>query len=370
MRRNDPPGVARRYRFDASLDPCRARRAKRPACCRILGALTDGAVALKHHFADFLDRNGDTWTITPNGQRWSCHVDDLTDVPEDTERLTVTAGDRNWQRMLQLPQLRELTLHEPHRDQLLALAHMPQLAALRISHARPASLAMLEGLSALRELVLEYVSGFSDLSPVGRLPALRALHLENLRRVSDFSGLAGAPALRSLAVRGTLDWNQPVADPGFLAQLPALEAVSITWFRSPLLSGMPGALLRVPKLRKVHFSMSELPLEDFARIQAWLPGVEGAVREPFVLCGENQRLIDPREDAAALPLEAFLAVPGFWVDAQGRRREHLVDSAYLLGKGERMAQGRSASVLAKCGQHAQRYRALVEQFSGEGVPGR
>lgn len=324
---------------------------------------------MKHHYADFLDRTGDTWTLTPNAQRWSCHVDDLVDVPDDIERLMVTAGDRNWERMLQLPLLRELTLHEPSQAQLASLAQLPQLTALRISHARPKTLAMLEGMQALRELVLEYVSGFNDLSPVGRLPALSALHLENLRRVSDFSGLAGAPALRNLAVMGTLDWNQPVADPGFLAQLPALEAVSITWFRSPLVSGLPGALMRVPKLRKVHFSMSELPLEDFARIQAWLPNVEGAVREPFVLCGENQRVIDPREEAAALPLEAFLAVPGFWVDAQGRRREHLADSAYLLGKGERMAQGRSASVLARCGQHAQRYRALVEQFIGEGVPG-
>ncbi|WP_313437933.1 hypothetical protein [Stenotrophomonas sp.] len=324
---------------------------------------------MKHHYADFLDRTGDTWTLTPNAQRWSCHVDDLVDVPDDIERLMVTAGDRNWERMLQLPLLRELTLHEPSQAQLASLAQLPQLTALRISHARPKMLAMLEGMQALRELVLEYVSGFNDLSPVGRLPALSALHLENLRRVSDFSGLAGAPALRNLAVMGTLDWNQPVADPGFLAKLPALEAVSITWFRSPLVSGLPGALLRVPKLRKVHFSMSELPLEDFARIQAWLPNVEGAVREPFVLCGENQRVIDPREEAAALPLEAFLAVPGFWVDAQGRRREHLADSAYLLGKGERMAQGRSASVLARCGQHAQRYRALVEQFIGEGVPG-
>lgn len=323
---------------------------------------------MKHHYADFLDRTDDTWTLTPNAQRWSCHVDDLVDAPDDTERLMVTAGDRNWQRMLQLPLLRELTLHEPSQAQLASLAQLPQLTALRISHGRPKTLAMLEGLQALRELVLEYVSAFSDLSPVGRLPMLRALHMENLRRVRDFSGLAGAPALRSLTLAGTLDWNQPVEDLGFLARLPALEAVSIYWFRSPSLAALPGLLLRVPQLRKVHFSMSDLPLEDFARIHAWLPAVEGAVREPFVLCGEQHRIVDPREDSAALPLEAFLAIPGCWVDTRGRRREHLADGAYLLGKGERMAGGKTASIVAKCGLHAQRYRALVDQFSREGAP--
>lgn len=62
-------------------------------------------------------------------------------------------------------------------------------------------------LPLLQELVLEYVSGFCDLSPLRELKSLRSAHFENLRIVSDFSGLSGIASLRYLCISGTLDWD-------------------------------------------------------------------------------------------------------------------------------------------------------------------
>ncbi|MBP2617631.1 hypothetical protein [Chryseobacterium jejuense] len=58
---------------------------------------------------------------------------------------------------------------------------------------------------------MEYVSGFSDLSPFQNLPKLKALHFENLRKVSSFDGLRGIKNLKYLHISGTLDWKQPLS---------------------------------------------------------------------------------------------------------------------------------------------------------------
>jgi len=160
---------------------------------------------MKHHFADMLDRSGGYWTMTPNQARWRCHFGDLADAPGDVSRLMITRDDRNWRKALDCQNLVELTLHEPSQEQLAALPDFPPLKALRISHARPASLAMLESQPALQELVLEYVSRVDDLAPVGALPCLTALHLENLRGVSDFSPSAprGRCAISPSTARST-----------------------------------------------------------------------------------------------------------------------------------------------------------------------
>lgn len=315
---------------------------------------------MKHHFADLIDRASGVWTITPNAQRWACHYEDVADAPDDAWRLTLTRHDRNWVRVLQLEALRELTLHEPDQAQLAALAQLPQLTALRISHARPKTLAMLEGMHGLRELVLEYVSAFSDLSPVGRLPALQALHMENLRRVHDFSGLAGATALRDLTLLGTLDWNQPVDDFGFLAGLPALERLNVSWFRAPKVSPVMGALLALPRLATLEMGMSGLPLEEFAWIEANLPHVDGAVRPATIPCHGQNHEIGTRDPRFSMPLAEFYQHIDVYVGHQGRRFRSTGFDAMLLGKGERNATGTPEAVLAKCTQHRQRYYALVE----------
>src|SRR5205823_3862952 len=95
------------------------------------------------------------------------------------------------------------------------------------THARPKTIEFISSMSELEELVLEYVSGFNDLSALGRLKHLRAVHMENLRGVSDFSGLAGATNLKYLAIYGTADWQQPIDSFEFLRDLPHLELFAL-----------------------------------------------------------------------------------------------------------------------------------------------
>ena len=61
-----------------------------------------------------------------------------------------------------------------------------------------------------------------------------------------------------------------------------------------------------------------------------------------------------------MPLAEFYQHIDVYVGHQGKRFRSTGFDAMLLGKGERYATGTPEAVLAKCTQHRQRYRALVE----------
>jgi hypothetical protein len=305
---------------------------------------------MKHHYADLLDRSSGYWTITPNRERWSCHFSDLAEAPEDVSRLTITRNDKNWERTKNFKQLVELTLHEPDHAQLAALADFPKLTALRISHARPKTLAMLESHTALLELVLEYVSGISDLEPLGGLPSLTSLHLENLRRVSDFSSL------------GSSDWNQPIESFDFLGSMKSLEFLKLCWVRVPRGPFLFTSLLELKELSRLEIAMGELPLEEFAWLAAKLPHIEGAAMPPFAQYGGEARPIDPDDHRAKMPLKEFQRYSGLYIGEDGKRYENVPHEAFLLGKGQRMVSGAADHVTEKCAAHEAKYRGLVDMY--------
>ena len=211
---------------------------------------------MRHHFADLLDREGGYWTITPNRER---HAYRIGDVPAGSSEITViTLGkeDAGWRRALTLPNLEELTLHEPTQEQLLAIGQLRGVKRMRITHARPKSLDFIRGMTSIEELVLEYVSGFDDLAPLRSFDRLRALHVENLRRVSDFSGLSGLTSLKYLSIYGTLDWKQPIADFEFLRGLPGLEVLGL--FQVTTDAPYPALLpaLALERLKKLQLARS------------------------------------------------------------------------------------------------------------------
>ncbi|MFC2427725.1 MAG: hypothetical protein ACFNTA_01945 [Campylobacter sp.] len=131
-------------------------------------------------------------------------------------------------------------------------------------------------LPLLRELVLEYVSGFYDLSPLKELKSLKSAHFENLRRVSDFSGLSGIASLRYLGINGTLDWDQSIKDFEFLRDLGALEALKLIWVKckAPYPALLP--LVALKNLKKINIYPQAFALEEYALVQLVCEGVEGA----------------------------------------------------------------------------------------------
>lgn len=224
---------------------------------------------MEFHWGDCLDRETGLFTMVENRFRGRYAAPDLAAVRADVPILTVTKATLNWQRMVAFTALEELTLHEPLPGQIAALAEMPRLRRLRITHARPADLEPLRGLGALEELVLEYVSKVADLSPLGALPGLRALHLENLRGLRDLSGLAGA-GLRTLQVTGTLDWAQPIDGLDVLPDLPRLERLHLGTIR--LAAGFP-AFRGIAASTAGFVSMpgNLAPLRDYAWLAARRP---------------------------------------------------------------------------------------------------
>lgn len=279
---------------------------------------------MRHHFGDMLDRMGGYWTVTPNQERYSQGIDEVPEGSSNIKVATISKGSERWRSIFTFPNLEELTLHEPSPVQLEAIGNLHTLKRLRVTHARPNSLEFLQSLKAVEELVLEYVSGFSDLSPLRSLKRLRSLHVENLRRVKSFDGLSGILSLRYLAIYGTLDWKQPIKDFEFLRGLPNLEVLHffevITKAQFPAL--LPAIYLK--KLKKISVAWRYFEAREYALLEEGLSGVEGADWGPY------------RDWPTASNLT--------WIE--------------FTGKGAGRVKRGSAAAEARCREYAEKYAAM------------
>ncbi len=231
---------------------------------------------MKHHFGDLLDRTNDYWTIVPNIERFAYVADKEITNKELVKVLTIGKEQHHWKQVFECSNLEELTLHAPSTEQVQALKDLPQkLRRIRITFLRTKDIEFIGELKNLEEVIFEYVSGFSDLSPLRRLIRLKSLHLENLRRVSNFEGLEGINSLRYLHIDRTLDWNQPIDNFNFLQGLPNLEVLSLRFVinRTHFPAFIP--ILSLKKLRKLRIGRSTFSTKEYAFLQAALPNVEG-----------------------------------------------------------------------------------------------
>jgi hypothetical protein len=307
-----------------------------------------------------MTQRSDYWTISEDRAWWMPHFPRVADAPEDISTLTITRDDKNWRRARDFAHLVELTLHNPDQAQLEALADFPKLTALRISVARPKTLRMLEGHNALRELVLEHVSGVSDLGPLGHLSSLTALHLENLRRVSDFSALGSLHSLRYLAIKGT-EWSQPIESFDFLGAMKALEFLELLAVRPPQRPFLLTSLLQLDQLLRMELGIDVFPLEEFAWLAANLAHVEGAVMPPYRRYDGGIRLIED-DYRLNMPLEEFQRYSRLFIGEDGKRYVNERYEASLLGRGQRFVYGAEDLVAKKCAAHEKKYRELIEMY--------
>jgi len=320
---------------------------------------------VKHHFGDMLDRTGGHWTVVPNRERYAYQMPEWTSGQKSISIATISSGDTNWELISTFPNLEELTLHDPSSEQISFVSQLWRLKRLRITHARVKDIGFIERLQNLEELILEYVSGFSDISPVGALKRLRALHIENLRRVSDFSGLGDAINLRYLGMYGTVDWAQPVESFAFLSRLTSLEYLGLHFIKAPKDDQPLASLKQVPNLRKLSISMNTFPLEVFAWIESNLPEVEGAIRPAFVRFGGKDEEIHPRDIRFRMPRDEFDSFPNLFIGQDGKRYQRTPYQAALLGRGQRGLTGSKDKVDRACEQHTGVYRTLVTAFAND-----
>jgi len=239
---------------------------------------------MKHHFADFLDREGDYWTTIPNMERYAYSADKKIKDTEKVKILTISKDDKNWKQVFDCPNIEEITLHEPSKEQVESTRILTDIVRLRVTHLRTKDIDFISELNNLEELILEYVSGFSDLTPLRKLTKLKSLYFENLRGVANFDGLKGIDSLRYLHIDGTLDWNQPIKNFGFLAGLPNLEVFSLGFItnKSEFPAFLP--LLKLKKLKKINIIRSTFKTKEYAFLETALPKVDGC---SWDLCWKN-----------------------------------------------------------------------------------
>lgn len=247
---------------------------------------------MKHHFGDLLDRTDDYWTIVPNIERYAYIADKEITDKELVKVLTIGKEQKHWEQVFECPNLEELTLHAPSTEQLQALKDLPQnLKRIRITFLRTKDIEFISELKSLEEVIFEYVSGFSDLSPLRQLIRLKSLHLENLRRVSNFEGLEGINSLRYLHIDGTVDWSQPIDNFNFLQGLQNLEVLSLRFVinRTAFPAFLP--ILSLKKLRKIKIGRATFSTKEYAFLQAALPNVEGCNWDLFWDYNDNYEFL-------------------------------------------------------------------------------
>lgn len=229
---------------------------------------------MKHHFADLLDREEDYWTIIPNIKRYSYSANETIEDKLNAKVITINKNDSKWKQIFDLPNLEELTLNEPSKEQVESIKGLKKLKRLRLSHFRAKNIEFLNNLVNIEELVFEYLSGFSDLSPLRNLAKLKSLHLENLRGVSNFEGLRGISSLRYLQLDGTLDWNQPIENLNFLKGLPNLEVFALGFVKVQHEYPAFVPILELQNLKRIKIGLGTLETKEYAFIQVALPHVK------------------------------------------------------------------------------------------------
>ncbi|ANF52626.1 hypothetical protein A0O34_19855 [Chryseobacterium glaciei] len=228
---------------------------------------------MRHHFADLLDREDEYWTIVPNNERNAYSIEKEIKDKGSVRILTISKNHENWRQIFDFPNLEELTLHDPSKEQVEAIKDLTLLKRLRLSFFRAKDIEFIENLKNLEEVVFEYVSGFSNLSPLQKLTKLRSVHFENLRRVSNFDGLKGIDSLKYLHIDGTLDWNQPIDNFSFLEGLPNLEVLSLGFVinKTEFPAFLP--VLTLKKLKRLIMGMATFSAKEYAFLNKALPNV-------------------------------------------------------------------------------------------------
>ena len=242
---------------------------------------------MKHHFGDFLDRTGDYWTTIPNRERFAFIADFEIANKDEVKILTLSKHQEkeHWEQIFECQNLEELTLHDPSKEQVQAIRKLTKLKRIRVTFFRANDIEFLGNLINVEEIILEYVSGFSDLTPLIKLTKLKSLHFENLRGVSNFDGLIGLNSLRYIHIDGTLDWNQPIENFEFLKGLPNLEVFSLGFVicKTEFPAFLP--ILHLNKLKKIKIGRTTFKTNEYAFIQVALPTVEGC---SWDLCWDYQ----------------------------------------------------------------------------------
>ena len=321
---------------------------------------------MKHHFADFLDRNDDYWTLIPNRERYSYSVKNAPENPDDIKIITIGNDDEKWEDITEYKNLEEVTLHEPSKKQLEVVSKLINIKRLRVTYLRTKNIDFISSLINVEELVLEYVSGFSDLGPLRKLKKLKSLHIENLRKVSDFSGLSGIDSLTYLRIDGTFDWKQPISDFEFLRGLPNIEVISFGQVINKTEFPAFWPLLSLQKLKKLLMTNNMFAAKEYALLTVGKVNVEGADWPAFTKVAYSKIPL-PKNDFLYLLAEdnSRDSQPEITVSYSGEKMISNPDDEWFefTGKNAGKIKTTSSKSEAKCIEYTALYEAMKKEAS-------
>ncbi|MGU3374984.1 leucine-rich repeat domain-containing protein [Chryseobacterium sp. M5A1_1a] len=218
-----------------------------------------------------LGKTDDYWKIIPTHHTLSYSVDQAIIDNKTVKILTLNKHNQHWKLIFDCQDLEEVNLDQPSQEQIQAINELKQLKRVRVKNLRTNNIEFLSGLMNIEEVAIEYVSGFSDLSPLQHLPKLKALHLENLRKVSNFDGIRGIKSLKYLHIDGTLDWNQPIENFSFLEELPELEVLSLMNITNKASFPAFLSVLKLEKLLELRIPRETLDTAEYAFLDVAKP---------------------------------------------------------------------------------------------------
>lgn len=248
------------------------------------------------------------------------------EVNLNTKKAEITGNTPNWQIILKLPNIEELILDHPTREQVESLIHLSKLKRLHIIKVQLKNIEFLKELRELEELKMVYISGFSDLSPIRNLSKLKSLHIQNFRRISDFSAISSLKNLQYLAINGTFDIRQPVESFDFLSGLENLEYFSVWLINCKSTFPLFLPALKLKNLKHVMLSRNEFSLEDYVFWEIHFPNVKGTKVE------------------LAKKLDSS-------------------DNLYFLGKGDGYVNTNSKNAQQKIDTYIKRYEEIKEELN-------
>ena len=197
--------------------------------------------------------------------------EDLADVPDNVEHLTIHAKTRSQDRLDQLVGLRRLRVGGatlPLLEQVVQLSRLEELLLVcPVCDTLPDSWHLPE----LRILLIERAPKLTSIESLAAMKHLGAICLKNLKKLVDYSPLGELTNLRRLELGGDKPWERFSIDSlSFLSNLRKLENLTLNFAK--VQDGSLRPIASLPSVQTVSL-WNVFPREEFAYLTARLPHV-------------------------------------------------------------------------------------------------
>ena len=218
------------------------------------------------------------------------HTDDLSDVCDTVEQLSIGPKTRKVERLAALHRLRRLWVGGATSGVLDNVVRLRHLEELVIAGARATSLPGTWQLPRLQTLLLDRCAKLTSIEPLKGSDGVEILGIISAKRLSDYGPLRALSRLRTVDLGEQIYYERQTIDSlAFLSNLTSIENLALRF--SFVADGSLKPIARLSKLRTLEIS-NTFPREQFAYLAAHLPQVQCPWFPGYVLLGKCPRCTD------------------------------------------------------------------------------